>query len=64
MWLSDSLIEEWNNIFTGRTAADVNQNCSLFDPYIGLGAGYVQVGHLIFGPSIIIDIPILARLLL
>lgn len=35
--------QEWNNIFTSRTAADVNQNCSLFDPYIGLDAGYVQV---------------------
>ena len=35
--------QEWNNIFTSRTAADVDQNCSVFDPYIGLDAGYVQV---------------------
>ncbi|KAH8105026.1 hypothetical protein DFH11DRAFT_1864351 [Phellopilus nigrolimitatus] len=41
---------EFNNaskIFTDRTAADVNQNCSLFDPYIGVDAGYVQVTPLL-----------------
>lgn len=31
-------------IFTGRTAAETNEKCSLFDPYIGADAGYVQVG--------------------
>ncbi|KAF2100113.1 hypothetical protein NA57DRAFT_75615 [Rhizodiscina lignyota] len=34
---------EFNNIFTGRPAADVEANCSLQDPYIGLDAGYIQV---------------------
>lgn len=31
-------------IFTGRTAAETNEKCSLFDPYIGADAGYVQAG--------------------
>ncbi|CAK5273328.1 unnamed protein product [Mycena citricolor] len=34
---------EFNNIFTGRTAAQTNKLCSLFDPYIGRDTGYVQV---------------------
>ncbi|KAI0347870.1 hypothetical protein BDW22DRAFT_1424125 [Trametopsis cervina] len=34
---------EFNNIFTGRSASDTNNLCSLFDPYIGQDAGYVQV---------------------
>ena len=34
---------ESNNIFTNRNAASVEANCFLQDPYIGLGAGYVQV---------------------
>ncbi|KAL4250271.1 Protein of unknown function DUF5695 [Abortiporus biennis] len=38
---------EFNNIFTGRTAAQTNQLCSLFDPYIGQDAGYVQVTPLL-----------------
>ncbi|TFK56385.1 hypothetical protein OE88DRAFT_1741134 [Heliocybe sulcata] len=38
---------EFNNIFTGRTAAQTNEECSLFDPYIGLDAGYVQVTPLL-----------------
>ncbi|KAF8963898.1 hypothetical protein BDZ97DRAFT_1904713 [Flammula alnicola] len=38
---------EFNNIFTGRTAAETNQLCSLFDPYIGQDAGYVQVTPLL-----------------
>ncbi|KLO07806.1 hypothetical protein SCHPADRAFT_894353 [Schizopora paradoxa] len=38
---------EFNNIFTDRTTADTNQNCSLFDPYIGQDAGYVQVTPLL-----------------
>ncbi|EJD01001.1 uncharacterized protein FOMMEDRAFT_21464 [Fomitiporia mediterranea MF3/22] len=38
---------EFNNIFTDRTASDTNNNCSLFDPYIGLDAGYVQVTPLL-----------------
>ncbi|KAI0803286.1 hypothetical protein BC629DRAFT_1581126 [Irpex lacteus] len=33
---------EFNNIFTDRNAADTNNLCSLFDPYIGQDAGYVQ----------------------
>lgn len=35
-----------NNIFTGRTAEETQQRCSLADPYIGLDAGYVRVAHL------------------
>ncbi|KAH7098557.1 hypothetical protein BKA62DRAFT_622444 [Auriculariales sp. MPI-PUGE-AT-0066] len=38
---------EFNNIFTDRTAADTNTKCSLFDPYIGADAGYVQVTPLL-----------------
>ncbi|KAG6857298.1 hypothetical protein H0H87_006491 [Tephrocybe sp. NHM501043] len=38
---------EFNNIFTGRTAAQTNTLCSLFDPYIGQDAGYVQVTPLL-----------------
>ncbi|KAH8094626.1 hypothetical protein BXZ70DRAFT_946891 [Cristinia sonorae] len=38
---------EFNNIFTDRSAADTNQLCSLFDPYIGQDAGYVQVTPLL-----------------
>ena len=30
-------------IFTGRSSTDTNDKCSLFDPYIGQDAGYVQV---------------------
>lgn len=35
-----------NNIFTGRSAEETQQRCSLADPYIGLDAGYVRVAHL------------------
>lgn len=35
-----------NNIFTGRTAEQTQERCSLADPYIGLDAGYVRVSHL------------------
>lgn len=38
---------EFNNIFTDRTAAQTNEGCSLFDPYIGQDAGYVQVTPLL-----------------
>ncbi|KZV68436.1 hypothetical protein PENSPDRAFT_582365 [Peniophora sp. CONT] len=38
---------EFNNIFTGRTAAQTNERCSLFDPYIGQDAGFVQVTPLL-----------------
>ncbi|KZV84956.1 hypothetical protein EXIGLDRAFT_623628 [Exidia glandulosa HHB12029] len=38
---------EFNNIFTDRSAADTNNKCSLFDPYIGADAGYVQVTPLL-----------------
>ena len=34
---------EFNSIFTNRPATDIQTKCSLQDPYIGLGAGYVQV---------------------
>ncbi|KAJ8523087.1 hypothetical protein ONZ45_g417 [Pleurotus djamor] len=38
---------EFNNIFTSRSAAQTNELCSLFDPYIGQDAGYVQVTPLL-----------------
>lgn len=38
---------EFNNIFTGRSAATTNEQCSLFDPYIGQDAGFVQVTPLL-----------------
>ncbi|KAF8079162.1 hypothetical protein FPV67DRAFT_1404202 [Lyophyllum atratum] len=38
---------EFNNIFTDRTAAQTNEACSLFDPYPGQDAGYVQVAPLL-----------------
>ncbi|KAJ3840807.1 hypothetical protein EV361DRAFT_936418 [Lentinula raphanica] len=38
---------EFNNIFTDRTAAQTNTLCSLFDPYIGQDAGYIQVTPLL-----------------
>ncbi|KAI9838955.1 MAG: hypothetical protein M1819_004163 [Sarea resinae] len=34
---------EFNNIFTNRSATDVQQKCSLTDPYIGLNAGFLRV---------------------
>lgn len=33
-----------SQIFSGRSTEDTNEKCSLFDPYIGAQAGYVQVG--------------------
>lgn len=41
------LISFSSQIFTGRTAAQTNELCSLFDPYIGQDAGYVQVTPLL-----------------
>ncbi|KAF7329849.1 hypothetical protein MKEN_00248300 [Mycena kentingensis (nom. inval.)] len=38
---------EFNNIFTGRSATQTNTICSLFDPYIGNDAGFVQVTPLL-----------------
>ncbi|KAJ6506867.1 hypothetical protein C8R45DRAFT_894337 [Mycena sanguinolenta] len=38
---------EFNNIFTGRTSTQTNEICSLFDPYIGQDAGFVQVTPLL-----------------
>ena len=34
-------------IFTDRTTEETNEQCSLFDPYIGQDAGYVQVAPLL-----------------
>lgn len=34
---------EFNNIFTNYTAEEAQQFCSLFDPYIGMHAGYIRV---------------------
>ncbi|EEB89967.1 hypothetical protein MPER_11886, partial [Moniliophthora perniciosa FA553] len=38
---------EFNNIFSDRDAAATNTLCSVFDPYIGQDAGYVQVTPLL-----------------
>uniref|UniRef100_A0A0W0FFJ9 Glycoside hydrolase family 43 protein n=1 Tax=Moniliophthora roreri TaxID=221103 RepID=A0A0W0FFJ9_MONRR len=38
---------EFNNIFSDRDAAATNTLCSLFDPYTGQDAGYVQVTPLL-----------------
>lgn len=46
---------EFNSIFSNRTADDVTAKCSLIDPYIGQGAGYVQVTRLTgTGPNLVI----------
>ena len=46
---------EFNSIFSNRTAEDAEAKCSLQDPYIGLGAGYVQVTPLLDpGPALVI----------
>ena len=46
---------EFNSIFTTRTAEDTQAKCSLQDPYIGLGAGYVQVTPLSGpGPALVV----------
>ncbi|ROW10376.1 hypothetical protein VMCG_02043 [Cytospora schulzeri] len=34
---------EFNSIFTGRTAEETQERCSLSDPYIGMHAGYIRV---------------------
>lgn len=49
---------EFNNIFTGRTPEDVEANCSLQDPYIGLDAGYVQVTPLDGTSSVLVVTPL------
>ncbi|KAI1296327.1 hypothetical protein F5Y03DRAFT_370655 [Xylaria venustula] len=33
---------EFNSIFTNRDASDIQQLCSLSDPYIGMHAGYIR----------------------
>ncbi|KAL2010653.1 hypothetical protein VTN00DRAFT_6460 [Thermoascus crustaceus] len=34
---------ECNSIFTNRSAVEIQEKCSLEDPYIGLDAGYLQI---------------------
>ena len=34
---------EFNSIFTGRRAEDIQQRCSLADPYVGMHGGYLRV---------------------
>jgi hypothetical protein len=45
----------FNNVINGRTLAEAHSLCSFDDPYIGEGAGYVQVtrlnGH---GPALVV----------
>ncbi len=45
-------------IFTDRTAADTNEKCSVFDPYIGQDAGYVQVTPLLGTLPPLVVIPV------
>ena len=46
---------EFNSIFTNRSAQATEQTCSLQDPYIGLGAGYVEVRPLEgTGPALVV----------
>ncbi|EPQ60039.1 hypothetical protein GLOTRDRAFT_134803 [Gloeophyllum trabeum ATCC 11539] len=49
---------EFNNIFTSRTAAQTNEECSLFDPYIGVDAGYVQVTPLLGTLPALVVLPV------
>ncbi|KAH8598858.1 hypothetical protein B0O99DRAFT_659818 [Bisporella sp. PMI_857] len=37
---------EFNSIFTGRLATDMQRLCSLSDPYIGMHAGHIRVAPL------------------
>lgn len=47
---------EFNNIFTNREASEVEEVCSLQDPYIGLDAGYVQVTRVNgTGPALVVS---------
>ena len=34
---------EFNSIFTGRSAEQIQQRCSLADPYVGMHGGYIRV---------------------
>lgn len=34
---------EFNSIFTGRTAVDMHNLCSLSDPYVGMDAGQIRI---------------------
>ncbi|KAI1394898.1 hypothetical protein F4819DRAFT_480119 [Hypoxylon fuscum] len=34
---------EFNSIFTNRAATDTQRLCSLYDPYVGMDAGYIRV---------------------
>ncbi|KAF9266756.1 hypothetical protein L218DRAFT_748830 [Marasmius fiardii PR-910] len=49
---------EFNNIFTDRTAAQTNTLCSVFDPYIGQDAGYVQVTPLLGTQPPLVVLPV------
>lgn len=46
---------EFNNIFTNYTAEETQEFCSLFDPYIGMHAGYVRVAPISGnGPALVV----------
>ncbi|KAF7345711.1 hypothetical protein MVEN_01591100 [Mycena venus] len=49
---------EFNNIFTGRTSTQTNTICSLFDPYIGADAAFVQVTPLLGTQPPLVVIPV------
>src|SRR5437667_1593371 len=45
----------FNNIITGRNLKEAHERCSLFDPYIGQDAGYLQVTRLSgSGPALVV----------
>jgi hypothetical protein len=45
----------FNNIITGRNLKEAHEKCSFSDPYIGQGAGYLQVTRLSgAGPALIV----------
>ncbi|KAH9486468.1 hypothetical protein JR316_0000533 [Psilocybe cubensis] len=51
-------ISDKHQIFTDRTAAQTNELCSLFDPYIGQDAGFVQVTPLLGTSPPLVVLPV------
>jgi hypothetical protein len=45
-------------IFTDRTASETNNECSVFDPYIGQDAGFVQVTPLLGTLPALVVVPV------
>ncbi|KAK2759834.1 hypothetical protein FQN54_002568 [Arachnomyces sp. PD_36] len=49
---------EFNSIFTDRTAEEIQEKCSLTDPYIGLDAGYLRVAPVSGSGSALVVTPL------